>query len=1149
MNGPVRADHAGDMMSVREEHGWCALCRSRCGTINTVADGRLVRVAPDPDHPTGRAVCPKGRAAPEIAHSSRRLQRPLKRTRPKGDPDPGWREVGWDEALSDISARLDGIRRDSGAEAVAFALSSPSGTALSDSFDWILRFIRRFGSPNICDAMEICNWQKDHAHKFTFGHPMPPPDLACSDLILLWGYNPANAWLAHSGEVAAAQARGAQVVVIDPRRSGHALQTPHWLRLRPGTDGVLALGVAGLLIGRGAFDQDFIRCWSNGPLLVERASGRFLRGRDVGFVLAPDGYVVWDERAGRIAPYDPERAVDPEDGRRFALRGRFRVAAAGTVFECEPAFEAYAAACAAYPVERVAAVTGIPAADIEAFAALLAGSRRISYHAWTGIAQHAQATQTERAIALLYALTGCFDAEGGNVLLNRQPANIVSDLSMLGETQRRKALGLAARPLGPPGMGEVTAMDVYTAILEKRPYPVRALVAFGSNILASRPEPERGRRALEELEFHVHVDMFMTPSAALADYVLPANSPWEREALRVGFEISAQAEELVQLRPRMVPAQGESRSDLWIVFELAKRLGLGDDLFGGGIDAAWNHVLRPLGLTVEALRASPGGLRVPVAQSHRKYADAEGGRVTGFPTPTGRVEIHSERLAGHGYPAVPRFDDAAIPDSRFPYHLTNARQGYFCHSQHRAVASLRRRASHPTVYLSTDAARREGLGDGDWVALVSPAGRAAFRVSVDPGLLPDVAVADYGWWEPNHDLGLPGYEALGPDTSNYNVLTPADAIDPVSGAMPLRSTRCAVVPLRDRSALDGRTPTRVYRVRERVQETDDTVSVLLEPDDPGPLRDFTPGQHLAVECEVEGERLRRSYSLSNGTGEARREGGYRITVKRVADGRDGCPGTVSTHITTALAAGDRVTARGPDGAFRLPLAPDFPVVLIASGVGITPFLSYLESVADQPHQPEGALYYGSRNGAAHIFGDRIRALRPRLPGFELVRFHSRPAPRERAAHDYDRVGRVTAADIAPRWIERRARFYLCGPAAMLRDVTAGLVARGVPRFEIFQEAFHTPPAAVATVPDAAHAVRFARSDVAATWTAGAGTILDLAERLGLRLSAGCRVGQCESCAVRIVSGGVAHRVAADAVDDGLCLTCQAVPTSALVLDA
>ena len=116
----------------RRVHGFCALCKSKCGRVSTVEDGLLIAVEPDPDHPTGESICAKGRAAPSIVHSKDRLTHPLKRTNPKGADDPGWVRVSWDEALDDTALHMRRIAGQHGAEAVAFALATPSGTAMSD---------------------------------------------------------------------------------------------------------------------------------------------------------------------------------------------------------------------------------------------------------------------------------------------------------------------------------------------------------------------------------------------------------------------------------------------------------------------------------------------------------------------------------------------------------------------------------------------------------------------------------------------------------------------------------------------------------------------------------------------------------------------------------------------------------------------------------------------------------------------------------------------------------------------------------------------------------------------------------------------------------------------------------------------------------
>src|SRR5690606_4079595 len=112
---------------------YCALCVSRCGAQAVVADGRFVALEPDPAHPTGKALCAKGRAAPELVYHADRLRYPMRRTRPKGDPDPGWQRIGWDEALDEIAARLREIAALHGPESVVFASASPSTSASSDS--------------------------------------------------------------------------------------------------------------------------------------------------------------------------------------------------------------------------------------------------------------------------------------------------------------------------------------------------------------------------------------------------------------------------------------------------------------------------------------------------------------------------------------------------------------------------------------------------------------------------------------------------------------------------------------------------------------------------------------------------------------------------------------------------------------------------------------------------------------------------------------------------------------------------------------------------------------------------------------------------------------------------------------------------------
>src|SRR5262249_24266485 len=213
----------------------------------------------------------------------------------------------------------------------------------------------------------------------------------------------------------------------------------------------------------------------------------------------------------------------------------------------------YAALCREYPPERVARITGVPAEQIVETARLLWERRPVSYFHWTGLEQHTNATQTVRAISLLYALTGSFDAPGGNVRPTRPPSNDLGALSLLPEGQLEKALGLAERPLGLGRNGWILAADLFRPIVHGAPSRLRGL---RGTLLPWQPGARAAREALARLDFLVFADLFMTPTASLADVVLPASSAWDREGLRVGFGPTHTGEQLVQLRHAAIAPLG-----------------------------------------------------------------------------------------------------------------------------------------------------------------------------------------------------------------------------------------------------------------------------------------------------------------------------------------------------------------------------------------------------------------------------------------------------------------------------------------------------------------------------------------------------------------------------------------------------------------
>ena len=800
-----------DQSGTRHIHGYCALCIARCGTVATVEDGHFTRLDPDRSHPTGQAICAKGRAAPELVYHPERLTYPLRRTRPKGDPDPGWERIGWDEALNLTAAAMRRVAERHGPQAVAFTVSSSSTTAIGDSAGFIQRLANAFGTPNSRITLDLCGWGRAFATRYTYGVGSvgtgaggAMPDIENSGVLILWGYNPSFTRLTHATAVVAALKRGMRLIVVDPRHVGLAGKADVWLRVRPGTDGALALGLANLMIERGWYDRDFIRNWSNGPHLVRADTGRLLTERD----LEPNGAAgrvfAWDSAAARPVPYDTSAGHYDGDTASLALDGEYRVVTPLGEVVCHPAFELYTRLCRRYPPQTVEAICWIPRAQVEEAARLMWHARPVSYYAWSGHEQHANVTQTARAMSLLYALTGSFDRPGGNVLFAAPPSAPIDGQELLSGRQMAAAVGLTERPLGPARWGYIGTPDLYRAILEGTPYPVRAVIGFGANMLLAHADGRHGREALKALEFYAHADLFMNPTAELADVVLPVASAFEREGLKIGFEISPEAQSLIQLRPAVVAPRGEARPDTDIIFDLAARLGLAAQFWNGDIEAAYRHQLAPTGVTLEQMRAAPGGVRVALQTRHAKHAEPDAnGAPRGFATPSRRVELYSQTFLDHGYAPLPDFSEPPIgpvarPDlaARFPLILTSAKSSLFCQTQHHALPSLRKRAPHPEVGLHPAAAQARGVANGDWVSIETPEGSVRARARLNADLDPRVVVGEHGFWQGCAELGAPGYDPFGPMGANYNLLIGTAAFDPVSGTASHRSYLCEIRPVR-----------------------------------------------------------------------------------------------------------------------------------------------------------------------------------------------------------------------------------------------------------------------------------------------------------------------------------------------------------------
>ncbi len=793
---------AENINEIKEVRGYCALCTAHCATIATVENGRVTRLDPDHDHPNGGVMCLKGKAAPELVYNSERLNYPLKRTRPKGAADPGWQRVSWDEALDGIAEKLKIIRDRDGAKAIALGKGTKSGTSVDDVERWLGRFLYLLGSPNWMSTTHVCNWHKDTGFSYTFGTNIPTPDLAHSKSFLLWGHNPSSTSLILAHDIVEARQRGMKTVVVDPRRIGIGANADILLQPRPGSDGALALSLIHCLMDEGWYDAAFARQWTNGTFLLNVATNEVLTEADLSLNGDSNVYVLWDELSNQTALYDSTTGLYERDGVQPALFGTRTIKGKdGKEILCKPVFERLAEIAAQFAPERSEKIHWVPANKVWQTALLLAHNRPLSMYMWNGVGQHTNATQTSRAIASLYALLGDFDRQGGNVSFPKIPINDVGGKEFLPREANAIRVGRERKPLGPPAKpGNCAPYDIFNAVLDGTPYPIKALLNFGSNTMMSNADARRGRDAMCALELGVCVDLFMTPTAELCDYVLPATSFLEMSALTTAFEHRPNGKTHMQWRAAAVEPLFERRSDTWIIFELAKRMGFTEQFFNGDVEAGYAYELQPSGVTLEQLKNSDGGISLPAKPTYEKHAKKiKDGALRGFATPSKKVELYCHPFAANGIPAMPEYVEPALsPISRpdiaadFPLILTNAKNTTFVHSQQRALPSLRKALPEPSADIHPETALQHGIRNKEWMIVESPRGAIKVKARVTTNIVAGVICCQHGWWQGCKELELPGYNPFETNGANAAMLIGTDLADPVSGSLPHRSYLCRV---------------------------------------------------------------------------------------------------------------------------------------------------------------------------------------------------------------------------------------------------------------------------------------------------------------------------------------------------------------------
>jgi anaerobic selenocysteine-containing dehydrogenase len=627
-----------------------------------------------------------------------------------------WQRITWDEALDTVAERLLKYKREFGAESVATII----GTG-RPHLPLYMRFSNCFGTPNHLSIINNCYFPRIVAARMTSGrfHVCDYYGFGgvTPKLVLNWGCN-----IVDSG--AADGMCGYQVTRAVENGARLIVIDPRKTRLAARADHWLQI--------RPGTDDALALCMLHVIIKEDLYDKDFVDRWTIGF----------SELAERLEEYTPE---------------------------------------------KVAEITWIPAEDIRAAARLYATTRPACLQWGNAIDQNINTLQTARAVHCLSAITGNLDVPGGDVFWV-PPAGVKVHSTHGSQSYTLNERITPELKTKMVGGGKYKGLDsavihprhLLDAIMSGKPYPIKALFVMGSNTLLNQTDPVRTAAAFRKVDFTVVTDLFMTPTAQMADILLPASSWLENDEvadIHMGW--------CVLIRQKVAEI-GECRDDKQILFDLAHRLGLDEDFPWKDVREYCDWTLAGAGLTFEEFKELgilTGKMR------YRKYEQ------DGFATPSGKVELRCSTLESMGYDPLPYYREPpespySTPDlfKEYPLIITTGSriQGYFC-SEGRQIESLRKLNPHPVLEIHPDTAKNLGIKSGDWVWIESPRGRIKQMAQLTEGIHRGVVHAQHGWWFPEKEPPEYGFTE-----SNVNVLAADMPCDPHTGSESLRAFLCKV---------------------------------------------------------------------------------------------------------------------------------------------------------------------------------------------------------------------------------------------------------------------------------------------------------------------------------------------------------------------
>ena len=452
-----------------------------------------------------------------------------------------------------------------------------------------------------------------------------------------------------------------------------------------------------------------------------------------------------------------------------------------------------------YTPEWGETITDIPAEQIRDVARLYAKTKAACIYAGNAFDQAVSSNNAVRALAILIAITGHLDRPGCNVAPTFNPNMPRVNSVHLRERYTQEMVDKLVGPEIPicfQPFIEGTSSAYYRcldSILSEKPYPVKTIIAPGTQPTVITRGTRRVIEALEKLEFFVVVDVMQNASMPWADIVIPVATMYESD-----HPFEGGMGNWLMARNQVVERMGDYKSDYEFWLDLAVKMGYGNDFWNGSIEECMNYQLENVGITMEELRKHPTGIVYkggkPEYEKYERIFSTPSPRLSRAPyLPQGKVAIYNTSFEENGFNPLPEWVEppespTSTPEllEKYPLILSDTHTSEVYNAGWlRNIPYLREIQPDPWLHINPKTAQARGIEDGDWVIVESPHGSMKVRARYFPGISPNVVMSLQGWWQGCDELGKPDYPLVdGAGTNGLYSVDPEKAYDPLVTAMP-----------------------------------------------------------------------------------------------------------------------------------------------------------------------------------------------------------------------------------------------------------------------------------------------------------------------------------------------------------------------------